>query len=125
MDLEYAFFAAQSQGTPEDTRPAGHERSSSVTFICDPGAGVAEDTRPAGHDGSSVTFIGDPEAGVGERGDRGCSGGVQKSVALLCIDFDDTLTQDDTTSLLVKIAAAQASLLHLSRNSSSPEWSSK
>lgn len=81
MGLEYAFFAAQSQGTAEDDRPAQVVNGS-----------------PAAGDAVSVA------SGDGEHGRLS---GVHGRVALLCVDFDDTLTDGDTTSLLVKTAQAQ------------------
>lgn len=85
MALEYAFFAAQSQWrTVEDDRPAEVEHTEPV---------VADD----------VTYCTAGESDViGAR-----LTGVHDRVALLCVDFDDTLTDGDTTSLLVKTAQAQ------------------
>lgn len=37
-----------------------------------------------------------------DAGDAGRFGGVHERVALLCVDFDDTITEADTTSLLAK-----------------------
>lgn len=84
MDLEYAFFAAQGQGTAEDDRPTQLVHGST-----------------ASRDGASVT------SGVRYAGERGRFSGVHGKIALLCVDFDDTLTDGDTTSLLVKTAQAQ------------------
>lgn len=84
MDLEYAFFAAQSQGTAEDDRPTQLVHGST-----------------ASRDGASGT------SGVRYAGERGRLSGVHGNIALLCVDFDDTLTDGDTTSLLVKTAQAQ------------------
>lgn len=93
MGLEYAFFAAQSQGTAEDDRPhhltQGDDSSGSVQISS----------------GGSVTFQPGEKIGKG----RGVFSGVQHRVALLCVDFDDTLTDGDTTSLLVKTAKGQVS----------------
>lgn len=81
MELEYAFFAAQSQGTAEDDRPTQQQYR-----------GVA------------------PEDGKAFRGEGGCEkgkghfDGVHQRVALFCVDFDDTLTDGDTLGLLVKTA---------------------
>lgn len=79
MELEYAFFAAQSQGneTAEDDK-------------------AVEDTSLR-------------ESVAGEPVGRGGFKGIHQSVALLCVDFDDTLTEGDTTSLLVKTVSAQVS----------------
>lgn len=93
MELEHAFFAAQSQGTAEDDRPhhltQGDVSSGSVQISS----------------GGSVTFQPGEKNGKG----RGVFSGVQHRVALLCVDFDDTLTDGDTTSLLVKTAKGQVS----------------
>lgn len=67
MELEYAFFAAQSQGN---------------------------------------------ETAGGEPVGRGRFEGIHQSVALLCIDFDDTLTEGDTTSLLKTVSAQVGGLTY-------------
>lgn len=84
MELEYAFFAAQSQGTAEDDRPAGQGHGD---VVCG--------------DGANIRFA---------VGNVWRLNGVHGRVALLCVDFDDTLTDGDTTSLLVKTAEAHVSL---------------
>lgn len=93
MELEYAFFAAQSQGneTAEGVRPENQH----------------------GHKAAENTGL--RESVAGEPMGRGRFEGMHQSVALLCIDFDDTLTEGDTTSLLVKTASAQVSWSKLSR----------
>lgn len=89
MALEYAFFAAQSQGTAEEYGPIREAHG---------------DTAGGRGNGSSC------QAGVEHAGDRERLSGVHHRVALLCVDFDDTLTDGDTTSLLVKTAQAQVRL---------------
>lgn len=84
MELEFAFFDAQIQGSTADDRP---KQSPSA------------DT--AGPQSSSV------QSGGEDARDRGRFRGVHESVSLLCVDFDDTLTDGDTTSLLVETAKAQ------------------
>lgn len=93
MELEYAFFAAQSQGTAEDDRP--HHLTE------------GDDSIDSVHISSGGTSTFQPG---GKRGKgRAVFSGVQHRVALLCVDFDDTLTDGDTTSLLVKTAKIQVS----------------
>lgn len=83
MRLEYAFFAAQSLGgTAEDDRPA--DAPPGKPSIIDGG------TRSRGKGG----------------GDDAMFMGMHERIAVLCVDFDDTLTDGDTTNLLVKTAEA-------------------
>lgn len=93
MELEYAFFAAQSQGTAEDDRP--HHLTEGGDSI----------------DSVQISSGGTSTFQPGEKRDKGRAvfSGVQHRVALLCLDFDDTLTDGDTTSLLVKTAKIQVS----------------
>ena len=92
MELEYAFFAAQSQATAEDDRPHHLTQDDSIGSV-------------QISSGGSATF--QPGAKLDRAG--GVFSGVQHRVALLCVDFDDTLTDGDTTSLLVKTAKGQVS----------------
>lgn len=62
--------------------------------------GTAEGHQPLVADGGTT----DQEEGVA---DSARLAGVHERVALLCVDFDDTLTDGDTTSLLVKAATEQ------------------
>lgn len=83
MRLEYAFFAAHSlRGTAEEDRPTTLAQAS-----------------PAVADGAIQQ--------VADGADSARVAGVHERVALLCVDFDDTLTDGDTTSLLVKAAQEQ------------------
>lgn len=84
MQLEYHFFAAQGQETAEDDRP-GH---------------VAHTDAIGGESTGSTARVVDTEG-------RGRFRGVHERVALFCVDFDDTLTDGDTTGLLVETAKAQ------------------
>lgn len=84
MELEFAFFDAQIQGNSEDGELKQRTRV---------------DT--AGLQSSSVQ-----PRNEGAR-DQERFRGVHQRVALLCVDFDDTLTDGDTTSLLIEAAKAQ------------------
>lgn len=84
MELEFAFFDSQIQESTEDgklmlfTRADTNELQSSIVQARSEGGSDHERFR-----------------------------GVHHRVALLCVDFDDTLTDGDTTSLLVETAKAQ------------------
>lgn len=84
MELEYAFFAAQSVKDSVGDEVFGEARRLQKTTT-----------------GSSVSLK--MENGI----HRERLTGVHERVALFCVDFDDTLTEGDTTTLLMKIAAAQ------------------
>ncbi|CAB1096050.1 unnamed protein product [Ectocarpus sp. CCAP 1310/34] len=84
MELEFAFFDAQLDGV---TEAAMLEQSVGA--------------EAGGRQGMSV------QPGGKDAGGRGRFRGVHERLALLCVDFDDTLTEGDTTSLLVETAKAQ------------------
>ncbi|CAM9251698.1 unnamed protein product [Ectocarpus sp. 12 AP-2014] len=84
MELEFAFFDAQLDG---GTEAAMLEQSVGA--------------EAGGRQGTSV------QPGGKDAGGRGRFHGVHERLALLCVDFDDTLTEGDTTSLLVETAKAQ------------------
>lgn len=84
MELEFAFFDAQIQRSTADGRPKHSPSAYS-----------------AGPQSSSVQPGGEDDR------DHGRFRGVHNSVSLLCVDFDDTLTDGDTTSLLVEAAKSQ------------------
>lgn len=86
MELEFAFFDAQIQQSTADDRPT-----------------QSPSAHTAGPQSSSVEPRGEDDRG------RGHFRGVHESVSLLCVDFDDTLTNGDTTGLLVETAKAQVS----------------
>lgn len=83
MRLEYAFFAAHDpRATAEDDRPVTLKQAIDT---------VADSVIQRAADGVDIPT----------------SAGVHERVALLCVDFDDTLTDGDTTNLLVKAAQEQ------------------
>lgn len=84
MELEFAFFDSQIQGSIEDGKLKQFAKA---------------DT--AGLQSSSVQPRSEDAI------DHGRFRGVHQRVALLCVDFDDTLTDGDTTSLLIETAKAQ------------------
>ncbi|CAM9389533.1 unnamed protein product [Ectocarpus sp. 12 AP-2014] len=84
MELEFAFFDAQLDG---GTEAAMLEQSVGA--------------EAGGRQGTSV------QPGGKDAGGRGRFHGVHERLALLCVDFDDTLTEGDTTGLLVETAKAQ------------------
>lgn len=84
MELEFAFFDAQSDGSMED-----------------------DDLRQTASAGSGDRKISSVQPGEDNVKDRGRFRGVHQRVSLLCVDFDDTLTDGDTTSLLVETVKAQ------------------
>lgn len=85
MELEFAFFDSQILGSTEDGKLKQSRR---------------EDT--ARLQSSRSVQLRSEGASDHER-----FRGVHQWVALLCVDFDDTLTDGDTTSLLVETAKAQ------------------
>lgn len=84
MQLEFAFFDAQIQGSTKDY--------SSMQISTADSAGPQS--------------LGSQLNGKGARDIERFSG-VHGRVSLLCVDFDDTLTDGDTTGLLVEAAKAQ------------------
>lgn len=84
MELEFAFFDAQLDGGTEDA-------------ILEQSVGA----QAGGRQGMSA------QPGGQDAGGRGRFHGVHERLALLCVDFDDTLTEGDTISLLVETAKAQ------------------
>ncbi|CAM9273636.1 unnamed protein product [Hapterophycus canaliculatus] len=84
MELEFAFFDAQTEGS-----------------IGDDGPRLETDERSGARKSSNV------RSGEENVRDHGHYRGVHQRVSLLCVDFDDTLTDGDTTSLLVETAIAQ------------------
>lgn len=87
MELEFAFFDAQLDEGTEDV-------------ILEQSVGA----ETGGRQGVSV------QPGGQDAGGRGRFHGVHQRLALLCVDFDDTLTEGDTTSLLLETAKAQVRL---------------
>jgi len=87
MQLELAFFDAQIHGSAKD------DSSKQMSTA----------------DSAGVQSLGSQLYGEGARG-NGRFSGVHGRVSLLCVDFDDTLTDGDTTSLLVEAAKAQVRL---------------
>ena len=81
--MEFDFFNAQIQGSTKN--------SSKQTSAAD----------SAGPQTLGSQLYGE------NKGDNGRFDGVHRRVSLLCVDFDDTLTDGDTTSLLVEAAKAQ------------------
>lgn len=84
MELEFAFFDAQADESTEDDGP----RQASIVA--------------SGGEQSSSVLSGEENVR-----DRGHFRGVHQQVSLFCVDFDDTVTDGDTTSLLVETAKAQ------------------
>ncbi len=84
MQLEFAFFDAQMQGSTKD------DSSKQISMA----------------DSAGPQNLGSQLHGKGAR-DNGRLSGVHGRVSLLCVDFDDTLTDGDTTGLLVEAAKAQ------------------
>lgn len=84
MELELAFFDSQIQGSTEDGKPKQQTRADTAWL-------QSSGVQPRSESAS----------------DHERFRGVHQRVALLCVDFDDTLTDGDTTSLLIETAKAQ------------------
>ncbi|CAM9374486.1 unnamed protein product [Scytosiphon promiscuus] len=85
MELEFAFFDAQADEGIEDD---GQRETTSA--------------------GSGVRQSASDRSGEENVRDRGHFRGVHQWVSLFCVDFDDTVTDGDTTSLLVETAKAES-----------------
>lgn len=86
MELEFAFFDSQIQRSTDDGKPKQVTRADTTLL-----------------ESSSVQ----PRGGSEGASDHERFRGVHERVALLCVDFDDTLTDGDTTSLLIEAAKAE------------------
>eukprot|EP00903_Cladosiphon_okamuranus_P019242 g17693.t1 len=86
MELEFAFFDSQIQGSTGDGKPKQVTRADTGRL-----------------ESSSVP----PRTGSEGASEYKRFRGVHQRVALLCVDFDDTLTDGDTTSLLIEAVKAQ------------------
>lgn len=89
MELEFAFFDSQIQGSPEDGKLKQFTRTHMAPLQSSSVESSSVQTRSEG------------------ASDHEHFCGVHQRVALLCVDFDDTLTDGDTTNLLVEAAKAQ------------------
>lgn len=97
MELEFAFFDSQSQESTDDGKLKHFTRTDMARL---------------------------QSSSVQPRSEGTCDHerfrGVHRRVALLCVDFDDTLTEGDTTNLLIEAAKAQVSFGYSSGCAVSP-----